>query len=101
MVVLDLHTLLLAPPANDVGPELRAERLPSLWRQRRESAALVVVLALRARGVTAGQCARWWQETPWQALERLAGRKPLCVEHLAALPVAVRETALEALRRAA
>lgn len=97
----DLHALYLAPPANDCDQAARPERLPSAWQARRESAAGAVVDALRARGVTGGQCARHWHEPPRRALERLAGHRPLCAEHLSALPAAARAAVLEALKKAA
>jgi hypothetical protein len=95
------HPYTLTPAANDCDSTAPPERLPSLWRARRQAAAGLVAAALRARGLTAGQCARWWQESTWTALERLRGEKPLCAEHLAALPPAVRTAALDALQRAA
>lgn len=125
VLLVDLHTLLLAFPANDSfqspsreglsvpehgvhaqgltlaaapgEPSPAAARLPSVWQVHRTSAALAVAGALRARGVTAGMCARWWQEAPQRAAERLRGARPLCAEHLVALPVAARQAALDAL----
>lgn len=96
-----MHALILAPAANDCEQTPTPDRLPSAWRARRQEAAGLVVEALRARGVTGGQCARWWQEAVRVASARLAGDKPLCAEHLRALPPDARRAALEALLRAA
>lgn len=97
VLLVDLHALLLAPPANDNQDAEAPARLPSVWACHRSSAALAVAGALHDRGVTAGMCARWWQEAPQRAAERLRGARPLCAEHLAALPLAARRAALDAL----
>ncbi len=98
---MDLHAHTLHVAANDVDEGPVPARLPSAWQRRREAASLVVLLALRARGVSAGMCARWWEESARAALARLHGQKPLCVEHLQALPDAARRAVLDALARAA
>lgn len=89
-----MHPLDLAPPANDVDDAPRPARLPSAWQARREAAALAVLAVLRARGVSAGMCGRWWEECPRTALARLHGQKPLCAEHLRALPPEARAAVL-------
>lgn len=97
VLLIDLHIWMLAPPANDNQDGAAPVRLPSVWQCHRSSAALAVAGALHARGITAGMCARWWQESPQRAAERLRGARPLCAEHLAALPVAARRAALDVL----
>lgn len=96
-----MHPYLLGCAHNDCDETPSPARLCSVWQVHRMSAAGAVAAALHARGITAGQLARWWQEAPQRVSERLRGRRPLCAEHLAALPTAAREAALDALRRAA
>ena len=91
------HPQTVAPAALEGEQTPAATRLPSVWACHRLTAALAVRAALRALGVTAGMCARWWHESPQRAAERLRGTRPLCAEHLAALPPRARAAALEAL----
>lgn len=92
-----VHALALAQPSPTGEPAGTSARLPSVWACHRLTAALAVAAALRALGVSSGMCARWWQESPQRAAERLRGARPLCAEHLAALPPRARAAALEAL----
>ena len=92
-----VHALTVAPPELEGEPKPAPARLPSVWQDRRTSAAGAVAAALHALGVSAGMCGRWWHESPQRAAERLRGTRPLCAEHLAALPPRARAAALEAL----
>jgi hypothetical protein len=100
----DPHLSVAEAPAND-APGLRlvkplpARQLTRECQRLRIEAALAVDKALRAIGFSYAQCARAWGESTTQAYYRRKGLRPLCVEHLFALPPRPREAALSALAR--